>query len=57
MTVKRIVFIRPGETDWNRLGRWQGWVSIPLNELGFGRRARWRPSSGISAWVRFIPAI
>lgn len=34
MTVKRIVFIRPGETDWNRLGRWQGWVSIPLNELG-----------------------
>jgi broad specificity phosphatase PhoE len=34
MTVKRIVLIRPGETDWNRLGRWQGWVSIPLNELG-----------------------
>jgi broad specificity phosphatase PhoE len=34
MTVKRIVFIRPGETDWNRQGRWQGWVSIPLNELG-----------------------
>lgn len=34
MTVKRIVLIRPGETDWNRQGRWQGWVSIPLNELG-----------------------
>ena len=27
MTVKRLVFIRPGETDWNKLGRWQGWVS------------------------------
>jgi broad specificity phosphatase PhoE len=34
MTVKRIVLIRPGETDWNRLGRWQGWVDTPLNELG-----------------------
>lgn len=34
MTVKRLVFIRPGETDWNHLGRWQGWVSTPLNELG-----------------------
>ena len=39
MTVKRIVFIRPGETDWNKLGRWQGWVSNPLNELGL-RQAR-----------------
>jgi broad specificity phosphatase PhoE len=38
-TVKRIVFIRPGETDWNKLGRWQGWVSTPLNELGL-RQAR-----------------
>ncbi len=39
MTVKRLVFIRPGETDWNKLGRWQGWVSTPLNELG-ERQAR-----------------
>ncbi|MEO8396264.1 MAG: histidine phosphatase family protein, partial [Chloroflexota bacterium] len=39
MTVKRIVFIRPGETDWNKQGRWQGWVSNPLNELGL-RQAR-----------------
>jgi broad specificity phosphatase PhoE len=38
-TVKRIVFIRPGETDWNKLGRWQGWVATPLNELGL-RQAR-----------------
>ncbi len=34
MTVKRVIFIRPGETDWNRQGRWQGWVAIPLNEHG-----------------------
>jgi broad specificity phosphatase PhoE len=34
MTVKRVIFIRPGETDWNRLDRWQGWVSSPLNPHG-----------------------
>ncbi len=39
MTVKRVIFIRPGETEWNRLGRWQGWVAVPLNEHG-RRQAR-----------------
>ena len=34
MAVKRVIFIRPGETDWNRQGRWQGWVAIPLNQHG-----------------------
>lgn len=34
MTVKRVIFIRPGETDWNREGRWQGWVAAPLNVHG-----------------------
>jgi broad specificity phosphatase PhoE len=34
MSVKRVMFIRPGETDWNRLNRWQGQVHIPLNEHG-----------------------
>lgn len=34
MTVKRVVFMRPGETEWNRLGRFQGWVAVPLNEHG-----------------------
>jgi alpha-ribazole phosphatase/probable phosphoglycerate mutase len=34
MTVKRVIFIRPGETDWNRQKRWQGWVAVPLNEHG-----------------------
>lgn len=34
MPVKRVVFIRPGETDWNKSGRWQGQVQIPLNEHG-----------------------
>ena len=34
MAVKRVLFIRPGETDWNLHGRWQGWVAVPLNDLG-----------------------
>ncbi|MEZ4666638.1 MAG: histidine phosphatase family protein [Anaerolineae bacterium] len=34
MTVKRVIFIRPGETDWNRDLRFQGWVAVPLNEHG-----------------------
>lgn len=34
MPIKRLIFIRPGETDWNLLGRWQGWVASPLNEHG-----------------------
>jgi len=33
-TLKRIVFIRPGETEWNVTGRFQGWVAIPLNQHG-----------------------
>jgi probable phosphoglycerate mutase len=34
MTVKRVILIRPGETDWNKQGRWQGWVATPLNAHG-----------------------
>jgi broad specificity phosphatase PhoE len=34
VAVTRVIFIRPGETDWNRLIRWQGWVASPLNEHG-----------------------
>ncbi len=34
MAVKRVVFMRPGETEWNKIGRWQGHVAIPLNAQG-----------------------
>lgn len=52
MTVKRVILIRPGETDWNKSGRWQGWVASPLN--AHGRRqaqslARYIRNIGISA--------
>jgi probable phosphoglycerate mutase len=32
--VTRILLARHGETDWNRLGRWQGHADPPLNEAG-----------------------
>lgn len=34
MALKRVVFIRPGETDWNKDKRQQGWIASPLNKLG-----------------------
>jgi len=30
----RILLVRHGETEWNRLGRWQGHADPPLNDAG-----------------------
>jgi probable phosphoglycerate mutase len=30
----RVVAVRHGETDWNRVGRLQGWAPVPLNDTG-----------------------
>lgn len=34
MSFKRVIFVRPGETEWNLIERWQGWLDVPLNEHG-----------------------
>jgi broad specificity phosphatase PhoE len=30
----RVYLARHGETDWNRVGRWQGHADVPLNDAG-----------------------
>ncbi len=52
MTVKRVILIRPGETEWNRQGRWQGWVATPLSDYGRAQAkqlARYIRNIGMSA--------
>ncbi|MCC6612019.1 MAG: histidine phosphatase family protein [Anaerolineae bacterium] len=52
MNVKRIIFIRPGETDWNRQSRQQGWVAAPLDARGVQQAeklAKVVPSIGVGA--------
>ena len=34
MSIKRVIFVRPGETEWNYAERWQGWLDVPLNAHG-----------------------
>jgi len=30
----KVVFVRHGQSIWNKEGRFSGWVDIPLNETG-----------------------
>lgn len=37
--VTRLLLVRHGESEWNAVGKWQGWADPPLSELG--RRQAW----------------
>ena len=39
MPTTRILLARHGETEWNRLGRWQGHADPPLNDAGRAQAA------------------
>lgn len=30
----KVVFVRHGESIWNKAGKFTGWIDVPLNDLG-----------------------
>lgn len=49
-----LLLVRHGRSEWNVLGRWQGWADIPLAEEGEAQSRQARPvvaSLGITALV------
>ena len=38
-----IWYVRHGETDWNRAGLIQGWIDLPLNDVGASQARRLAP--------------
>ena len=54
--MRRFLVVRHGESEWNREGRWQGWVDIALTELGEAQ-ARARGADLHAAGHRFVAVV
>jgi len=50
-TVRDLLIIRHGESEWNLARRWQGWKDAPLTELGL-RQARERAAVLVASGFR-----
>ncbi len=48
-TAKRIFLVRHGETSWNREGRFQGQIDVPLNDIGL------RQADAVAEALKEIP--
>ncbi|MBS1252023.1 MAG: Phosphoserine phosphatase 1 [Anaerolineales bacterium] len=46
--MKRLILVRHGETDWNRVSRYQGFARTPLNERG--RRQAKQVARRVAGW-------
>lgn len=43
----RILVVRHGESEWNAVGRWQGWANPPLSDRG--REQAWEASRAVGS--------
>ncbi len=50
---RRLLLARHAETEWNRIGRWQGTTDVPLNEAGLAQ-ARGLAARLVGVGVRVV---
>lgn len=49
MQIERVYIVRHGQTEWNAIGRWQGFAPVPLNDEGHTQAKK------LGAYLRTCP--